>query len=243
MAPVGALLIRILAPLIRFLLALMEPFLQWLVRYVQSYWSPDMAGQLIETPQGLEEVFSDNAGEYVPPVWMEYLIYYVIPGVIVLAVVVLLVFWLERYRRSAQRKQAEDRQDHADSVEPAGVEGLVQAGLGRLRDLFGLMGRFGLGKRFYAAISIRHIYGNVQRLAGQRGHPRHQAQTPNDYLPTLIALFPGQEEALTHITAAYNAFEYGHVSTDPEELERLRNDWLAVQEAAAQSQKTGKQTP
>ena len=233
LAPVGALLIRILAPIIRFLLALVEPLLQWLVRYVQSYWSPDMAGQLIETPQGLEKALGDQAGDYVPPVWMEYLIYYVIPGIVVLAVVFLLVFWLERYRRSAQRKQAQDRQDHADSVEPAGVGGLMQAGFKRLRNLFGLVGRFGLGKRFYAAISIRHIYGNVQRLAAQRGHPRHQAQTPNDYLPTLISLFPGQEEALTHITAAYNAFEYGHVSTDPDELERLRNDWLAVQEAAA----------
>ena len=30
-------------------------------------------------------------------------------------------------------------------------------------------------------------------------------------------------------------YEYGHVSTDPAELERLRDDWLAVQQAARQS--------
>jgi large-conductance mechanosensitive channel len=234
-APVGALLIRILAPVFRFLLSLLEPFLQWLVRTIQTYWSEDMAGQLIETPEGLEEAFGGNAGDFTPPVWLEYLIYYVIPAVIVLGVIFLLVVWLDRYRQAARRKRALEQQNHADSVEPAGVEGLVQAGLKRLRHFVGLVGQFGLGKRFYAAISIRNIYGNVQRLAEQRGFPRHQAQTPNDYLPTLLSVFPDQEKALRRITAAYNDFEYGHVSTDPAELEQLRSDWQAVQDAARQT--------
>ena len=235
LAPVGALLIRILAPVFRFLLSLLEPFLQWLVRTVQTYWSQDMAGQLIETPEGLEEAFGGSAGDFAPPVWMEYLVYYVIPAVIVLGILFLLVVWLDRYRQSMRRKRALEQQDHADSAEPAGLGGLVQAGLNRLRNLVGLVGQFGLGRRFYAAISIRNIYGNVQRLAEQRGHPRHQAQTPNDFLPTLFLTFPGQEDALTHITAAYNDFEYGHVSTDPAELEQLRSDWQAVQDAAKQA--------
>ncbi len=232
LAPVGALLVRILAPVLRFLLGLLEPFLQWLVLYVQTHWSADMGGQLIETPEGLEEAFGGNAGDFAPPVWLEFLIYYVIPGAIVIGIIFLLVIWLERYRQSARRKRALELQEHADSVKPAGLGGLVQAGLNRLRNLVGLVGQFGLGRRFYAAISIRNIYGNVQRLAEQRGHPRHQAQTPNDFLPTLLLAFPGQEEALTHITAAYNDFEYGHVSTDPAELEQLRSDWQTVQDAA-----------
>jgi len=232
LTPVGALLVRILAPVLRFLLSLLEPFLQWLVLTIQSYWSPEMEGQLISTPEGLEEAFGGNAADYTPPAWLDFLIYYVIPAVIVLGIVFLLVIWLERYRQSARRKRAQEQRDHAESAESAGVGGLVQAGLNRLRNLAGLVGQFGLGRRFYAAISIRNIYGNVQRLAEERGSPRHQAQTPNDYLGTLVSVFPDQEDELTHITAAYNDFEYGHVSTDPAELERLRGDWLTVQQAA-----------
>ncbi len=238
LAPVGALLIRVLAPVLRFLLSLLEPLLQWLVLYVQTHWSPEMEGQLIQTPEGLEEAFGNNAADFTTPAWIEFLIYYVIPAVIVLGIVFLLVIWLERYRQSARRRRTQEQRDHADSAESAGFGGLIQAGFNRLRDLAGLVGQFGLGRRFYAAISIRNIYGNVQRLAEDRGFPRHQAQTPNDYLPALVLTFPDQEAALAHITAAYNDYEYGHVSTDPAELESLRDDWLAVQQAAKRTAPT-----
>jgi hypothetical protein len=235
LTPVGAIAIRIIAPILRFLLSLLEPFLQWLVLTIQTYWSPEMDEQLIQTPEGLEEAFGNNAGDFAPPAWMGFIITYVIPGVIAIGIAFLLVIWLERYRQAARRKRTQEQRDHADSAEAAGIGGLMQAGLNRLRNLAGLVGQFGLGRRFYAAISIRNIYGNVQRLAEDRGFPRHQAQTPNDYLPTLISIFPDQEDALSHITAAYNDFEYGHVSTDPAELESLRNDWQAVQQAASRS--------
>ena len=100
----------------------------------------------------------------------------------------------------------------------------------------GLARRFGLGRRFYAALSVRHIYANVQRLAAERGHPRQKAQTPNDYLPELLLAFPTAEEALRLITDAYNAFEYGQVPVDEAELAQLRAAWETVRRAPRSEQ-------
>lgn len=239
LAPAGSVVGRIVGSVLLFLLSLLEPFLQWLIAFIRAGLGPQAVdGPLIETPPSIGEMLGvDETGELagagIPP-WMDILINYILPAAIVIGVLILLVFWLERHRRKARQQDDSDQRARVDGVERAGIGGLMEAGLNRLREFAGLVGAFGLGRRFYAAISIRHIYGNVQHLAKQRGYPRHKAQTPNDYLPTLQRVFPGQEEALAHITDAYNAYEYGEVTTDPEELERLRSDWQSVRETAKQ---------
>ena len=101
----------------------------------------------------------------------------------------------------------------------------MEAQAGGVDKLAGQVGRFGLGRRLYAAISVRYIYANVIRLAARRGFPRPPARTPNEFLPTLEGAFPGREADLSRLTEAYVMVHYGEVPADREEIEELRACW------------------
>jgi hypothetical protein len=79
-----------------------------------------------------------------------------------------------------------------------------------------------VGSGLLAAVSIRNIYANTARLAGQRGFPRHPARTPFEYLPDLMAAFPGADSEVTAITEAYVGVHYGELPSSREELAELR---------------------
>ena len=106
--------------------------------------------------------------------------------------------------------------------------GLLGRGAERLRDLWDLVRRYGLGTQLLAAISIQNIYANTSRLARLRGFPRPTAQPPDLYLPALQAAFPGCGDELAHITEAYMRVEYGDQALDNIELDRLRADYRRV---------------
>lgn len=98
----------------------------------------------------------------------------------------------------------------------------------RLRDLATLLRRYGLRPGLLAAISVQNLYANVCRLAGRRGYARPPAQPPDEYLPHLQAAFPGQESALTRLTAAYMRVHYGDQPAAGEELAQLRADYATI---------------
>ncbi|MCB0071419.1 MAG: DUF4129 domain-containing protein, partial [Caldilineaceae bacterium] len=106
--------------------------------------------------------------------------------------------------------------------------GLLGRGAERLRDLWDLVRRYGLGTQLLAAISIQNIYANTSRLARLRGFSRPTAQPPDLYLPALQAAFPGCGNELAHITEAYMRVEYGDQALDNIELDRLRADYRRV---------------
>ena len=93
-----------------------------------------------------------------------------------------------------------------------------------------LVRRFGVGRELLAAISVQNIYANVCRIARQRGHPRRISQPPDSYLPVLAQAFPGQDERLSRITAAYMRVHYGEKAVPTEELASLRNDYRLLME-------------
>ncbi len=213
-------------------LRLLEPLILWLIAIITSILSN---GNVQETFDNLTRRFpsvEQTVGEgevtvSAPPPWFTLIFRFVIPITIGLIALVILVLWLGK-RRARARVVVVDEHARASSQEAAGLRGLLRRSADKILGMAAMVGKFGLGRRFYAAMTIRHIYGNLQKLAAARGQPRHPAWTPNDYLPHLERLFPGQEDALRRITAAYNAFEYGHVPTDPAELDRLRADWEAI---------------
>jgi hypothetical protein len=93
--------------------------------------------------------------------------------------------------------------------------------------------RFGLSSQLLAAISVENIYANLCRIARRRGYPRRPALPPDDYLPQLAQAFPGQDEPLARITAAYMRVHYGDRPVSLDELSALRADYRAVREAPA----------
>ncbi len=218
---------------ILFFLRLLNPLLEWLVNLlvglVGGKEGEKILQNLAKNMPGADKLMGENQDVYAPPNWMEILFRYVIPITLALIVLFMLVFWLVKRRRGKKLSLLSEEHTRVESLEREGVMNALRRGFDKLKDIAGMVGRFGVGRRFYAAISIRHVYANLQKLAAQRGFPRDPSWTPNDYLPRLMQAFPGQEEALRHITDVYNAFEYGHVSTDPEEMARLQAAWEAIQ--------------
>ena len=108
----------------------------------------------------------------------------------------------------------------------------LRAGAAQVADALGLLDRFGLGKRLYAAVSIRFIYANLVRLAAARGFPRPPALTPYEFLPTLRRAFAGAEPDVERITEAYVAVHYGEAPASRHELQEIRRCWERAQAAS-----------
>jgi len=144
--------------------------------------------------------------------------------IIILIALVLLFTWY-RWRRARARGADETH----ESLLSAGALGrsladLLQAGRQRLGDLAGRV----LGIQFLSAISIRRIYANLVRLATEQGYPRASAQTPYEYLVTLLQALPGSEADTTLITNAYVNAHYGKLPDTMEELRQIRDAWYRV---------------
>jgi hypothetical protein len=143
-----------------------------------------------------------------------------------LVVLILALTWL-RLRRGREEPGNETR----ESVLSLGsiADGLAALLRGGRRRLAGLAGRVGLNQ-FLAAISIRHIYANLVRLASEAGYPRAAAQTPYEYLDVLRRAFPEGQVETALITNAYVRAHYGELPDTPAELQRIRDAWQRVRE-------------
>ncbi len=144
-------------------------------------------------------------------------------GVLVILLVIVYVLVVRRRARS-----------RADEEEIAATESLsfggdaLRRGWRRLRNLAGLVRRYGLGRELLDAISVENLYANLCRLARQRGQTRQPSEPPDDYLPRLALAFPGQDDGLGIITEAYMRVYYGEQTVSGEELERLRAVYESV---------------
>lgn len=229
---------RIVTPVVLFGLRLLEPLLEALVNLFR--W---LLGPLLATAG---EMLPSNSTE-TPPIaveesevvmrsfdWLEPLFLVGLPCLLIAGLLLLLVLLLRRRRARLTVDAEGEGRENVPGGEVDGLAGFLQARWRRLQELAGLLARYGPGRRFYAALTVRHIYANLQRLAAGRGFPRDEAQTPNDYLPILVTAFPDQAEAVARITAAYNAFEYGHVAIEPGDLDHLHAAWDAIRRAEQQ---------
>jgi len=162
------------------------------------------------------------------PRWLTDALRYIclsIVGVGILAALALAV----RRRLDKQRRGDEVRESLWSSAAFAdGMLNSLRDGWDRLKDLAGLVGRFGPVMRLYAAVSIRKIYANMARLAERHGFPRQPAQTPYEYLPTLGLAFPDCQAEATAITEAYVKVHYGEVPESLRDLQQIRECWQQI---------------
>jgi len=80
--------------------------------------------------------------------------------------------------------------------------------------------------------SIRGIYATMLRFAANLGFPRRPGETPYEYLLTLSQNWPESQKQLSYMTESYIRVRYGGVSPSPEELERMKQAWLAMKSRA-----------
>jgi hypothetical protein len=231
---------RILERVLEWVMLGLLPFLEWLFaalakllqRLGVNMGNAPLPTEPATTPTPMFEGVEPAAG--FP--WMEILRWSAIIGLILVALVVLAL----SLRRMRQRRRP-DAADVQRAGLPAGqwaddlLDGL-RAGAERLADALGILGRFGVNRRLYAAISIRFIYANVTRLAAQRGRPRPPATTPYEYLPTLREAFADVDAALARITEAYVGVHYGEAPATLAELREIRQCWERVRAAEEAAQ-------
>ncbi len=222
---------------ILFFLRLLNPLLEWLVNLIKGAiggkGGEEVLNNLTKNFPEADKIMGKEEATYAPPDWVIIFFHYILPITIALIILFILVFWLVKRRQTRKLVIIDEEHTRVESLEGQGLMNALRRGFGRLKDLADMMGQFGVGRRFYTAVSIRYIYANVQKLAAERGFPRDASWTPNDYLPHLMQAFPGQEAALRHITDLYNAYEYGHIPTNPAELEKLKAAWETLKTAPA----------
>ncbi len=214
------LLAQLLDPVLRFL----EGALRTLVQQVLSSGFPGALQTF------LASLDAQRRSSQIPA-WLLRVLLGVFLALIVIAlaalIIGLLVLYLEKARRSASQQEGEE----ASREDLTFGGGLLGRGLAGLRQIAGLVRRYGLGRDLLAAISVQNMYANLCRLADRRGYGRKPAQPPDVYLPTLAQAFPDCDDALERITAAYMRVHYGDRPVTGDELVRIREDYLATRQA------------
>ena len=86
-----------------------------------------------------------------------------------------------------------------------------------------------------AATSIRRIYGRVLHKAKSRGRGRTPSETPLEFLPVLVELFPGHRAEVTRITHAYLDVQYGGQPDEDAGVVEVRKAWASIQSGMGRS--------
>ena len=224
-------LLKVVEYVLTLLIRLLSPLLEWLFRILQEAFAG--LTQNMEDFEGLKLLSPPDSPEHEPtgpPRLLMDALRYVCLGFIGAGVLAALALGLRR-RLDRQRRGDEIRESLWSSA--AITDGMLNSlrdGWDRLKDLAGLVGRFGPGMRLYAAVSIRKIYANMARLAERQGFPRQPAQTPYEYLPALGLAFPDWQVEATAITEAYVKVHYGEVPESIRDLQRIRECWQQIRE-------------
>lgn len=150
-------------------------------------------------------------------------------GGFVVGLLWLVYIFLERRRHSQDTSGTEKTSPEAMTF---GGNALGRA-WDQLKNLAGLVQRYGLGRELLDAVSVENMYANLSRLARERGQPRDPSQPPDAYLPRLRQAFPGQEEALARLTDAYMQVHYGDAPLPPEKIAALRQEYETVRATEA----------
>jgi hypothetical protein len=202
--------------------------LHWLLTQLLQDLDWTFIGDILEDMRyspAPEEVLEQSEGVFSGvPAWIWTGLHYFLILLAIAVLVGVVLLFLSKMRAASERDEAEEM----GAEEITFGNATLGRGLRWLRDMAGLVRRFGLSRQLLAAISVQNIYANLCRLARQRGYPRHPAQPPDDYLPVLAQAFPDQDQALSRITTAYMRVHYGDQSVTTEELAQLRHDYNQV---------------
>ncbi len=163
--------------------------------------------------------------------------YCLVAGAIVL---VLGLIWLFFMRTRLYNRRSEE--EETASEEAALQLGRAGFNLDRLRNWLKMVGRYGVGRRLLAAISVENMYANLVRLARQRGITRPPALPPERFLPMLNQAFPGCELELDTLTRAYLRVRYGEHPADPRELAQIRAAYTRILQQANDTPSDAEQT-
>jgi hypothetical protein len=222
------------------LFAWLSPVFEWLVGWIDGLMRGMMqpASPLDQPPA----VGGPSGGELLPPVLpdgiqaiLEFLrlnlpVFRAIGIATAMFVLIVLALRASRHIQAIGRLPLED-DTHALSIRPGWSSSLIH----RLQTLGGyaLSWRDALlGSHLLAGIVIRRIYADLLAMGRAHGRARRSAETPNEYLPALVELFPDHRQELSIITQAYNAVRYGQHPEEAGMVRKVQQSWSTLRSAS-----------
>jgi hypothetical protein len=203
----------------------------WLLGFLRSSGAEDAAAPLADLVDGLSDLVPQGSELALqPPPGLGAARFLVL--LMVLVVLGMLVVVLARYQRWLRPGHEEDEPESTLSAATL-LENLrewAKGGRGQLAAALGLVERSGW-RGLFAALTIRRIYAQMQRLAAEQGYPRAASQTPYEYERTASRAFPDATTEVHTITEAYVAVHYGEVPETDAELHDIRASWERLQES------------
>jgi hypothetical protein len=151
-------------------------------------------------------------------------------------VLVLLVLILIRVRRRAGLLRENPRVSES-LLRPGEASSLLRKSI---KELFGdLTARLRPDQRQLAAAQIRRIYAMLMDLCQELNTPRPEAQTPLEFLPVMVEIFPTFIDELDRVTRAYNAVRYGELPESLDEVNSIEEAWKRIQAEGQRLKRTG----
>jgi hypothetical protein len=228
--PVIALVARVTYP-IRIVVAwLLEWVLSWLIAIFARMFGGSEVRPEDSTPDELAKLLEELRQMQPSPstsvVWR-----LVQSAVLVLGLLFVLAFMAFSIGRVQQALQGSRAAEHETVWDEESVADDVRDALGsrwrKWRDE--LLARVAwLRGEEYSLASIRATYASLTRLAAASGYPRREAETPYEYVATLVEAFPDSSGEIELITEAYVRVHYGERSFSPQYVQRVRDSWLAI---------------
>lgn len=143
-------------------------------------------------------------------------------AIIGVAVWVGIRLWKERERRVL-------RDDQESLLNPGDVWKLLRSALlDGFKDLWGNitnLNLFSIGRQHRAAERIRQIYIEMMEMCLQLDVPKHEAETPIEYMPKIQQLFPNMTHDIKVITFAYNRIRYGEFPEQIQDVNTVEDAW------------------
>lgn len=198
--------VRVLALFVNWLGSVLMPLMESVVAQLQGLNLLGGGEEVVVptppvTPPGAAEVLASKTGA-------------ALLMLALMAVVALALARIYRQATFAARDSTASRAERDDD-EPGGGRRLLE--------------RLGLLRQWRAAASIRRIYRLMCRAAAAAGYPRLEAETPNEYLPTLARVWPDNAAEARLITDAFIRVRYGELPETAEELEAIRAAWRRLE--------------
>lgn len=229
--PVITLLAKLASPVlvaIAWLLQLILTSLIRLFRPILGHWlESSPIGDIPEELQQFQQLQQAEVAQGIAQFIFQ-LIKWGFLGLVFVSALAVLAFSIGHVRRA---RQAGRLGEHESVWETGGAAKDVRDALGsrwqRWReDLQARLAR--LRGEEYSLVSIRQIYASLVKLAAASGLPRHEAETPYEYIATLHKAFPDNAEEVQLITNAYVCAHYGEQAFRPEYVQRVRDAWLTI---------------
>lgn len=212
----------------------LERFLNWLVSYWNRMWSQLLTeAEPIEAtgqaPDSQEIIDSLEQGSYVDLINWQLVLF------ALLLIAIFIAIRLMRVRYRARRLAATD--GRLSQIQRLQKEANAKElnWLDRLRQSLGNWRNQGTIR------TIRRIYQRMSYTAAAVGFPRGEAETPYEYVPNLLEVWPDNREDVLLITEAYVKIRYGTLPETKEEFDAILTAWRRLEETKPNSERNSKQ--